>query len=148
MKRVLLGMSAILVLAVGMAACKKAATPPAPGTDMTTGAPATGEAVPAPTPPTTAVPPGGTIAPDDIAQALSKAVCGRMSACEPKREGQPPVKPEDCASMMSKDLAQALPEKAKLINRDQLTGCVAAIDKATCDELNAPTAPKGCEFMD
>ncbi|MBI2346969.1 MAG: hypothetical protein HYV03_08895 [Deltaproteobacteria bacterium] len=135
----------LLVVGIGVGACKRAAQPPVGEP------PAAGQAAPEQkTAPEMGAPAAG-ILPDEIAGALSKAVCGRMTECEKaKQQGQaqPPVSAEDCTNMMSKDLAQALPEKAKAINRDQLTTCVAAITKATCEELNAPTAPKGCEFMD
>lgn len=149
MKTSMFGIAALLVLALGVGACKKAPAPAAsvpgseaPATDATKG--------PAPTTPGTPPVAGATLAPDEIANTLSKAVCARMTVCEQtkKTEGQPPVSEADCTNMMAKDLAQALPEKAKAIGKDQLGTCVAAITKATCEELNAPSAPKGCEFMD
>lgn len=150
MKNSTLGLTAMLVLAMGIGACKKAATPPATDTTPGAAAPATPDAAKGETPPATPPTAGATIPADEIAGSLSKAVCARMTACEKekKQEGQPPVSEADCTNMMTKDLAQALPEKAKAVSRDQLSGCVAAISKATCDELNAPNAPKGCEFMD
>lgn len=149
MKTRTFGIAALLVLALGVGACKKAPAPaaPVPGQEV----PATDATkAPATTPPTTPPVAGATIPSDEIASSLSKAVCARMTACEQakKTEGQPPVSETDCTNMMAKDLAQALPEKAKAIGKDQLGTCVAAITKATCEELNAPSAPKGCEFMD
>lgn len=81
---------------------------------------------------------------EDIADALSRAVCGRMVACN-QNAG---INEVDCAAGMTKDLAQALPEKAKTVDKPALNSCVAAIGGATCDALNSPTPPKGCEFMD
>ncbi|MBI2343389.1 MAG: hypothetical protein HYV02_03490 [Deltaproteobacteria bacterium] len=84
------------------------------------------------------------LAPEQIADALSKAVCSRMVACNPESG----VSETDCAAGMTKDLAQALPDKAKVVQKGVLEMCVAAIAAASCEDLNSPTPPKGCEFME
>lgn len=145
MKNVSLMMVAIAVIAVGASACKKAATPPT-GETSPTATPAT----PSTTPPTEATPPtaGTTLPTEEIAGAISKAVCTVMTKCEKNKvEGQPPVTEADCTSMMTKDLSQALPEKAKVVNKDQLSKCIAAITTASCEDLDKQSAPSGCEFM-
>ncbi|MBI4365574.1 MAG: hypothetical protein HY543_02025 [Deltaproteobacteria bacterium] len=145
MKKTSIVLAGMLLVGLAFAACKKAATPPAAPAPTQEGAQTT-----EPGKDTGAPVAAATITPEEIAGSLSKAVCARMTACEAGKQqpGQPPVNEADCATMMSKDLSQALPEKAKAVSRDQLSTCVASITKATCEELNAPSAPKGCEFMD
>lgn len=148
MKHVTLALAAATVVAVGFSACNKAATPPT-GNAPTTVTPATPEAKDV-TPPSTPAPIAGRLVAEEIAGALSKAVCARMTICEKEtaQQGQTPPSEADCTTAMTKDLAQALPEKARTVNREQLTICVASITKASCDELKASTPPKGCEFID
>ena len=117
---------ALIFVALGVAGCK--------------GGCQKGEEPAAPTPEETAQ---ATISADLIADALSKAVCTRMVACNQSAG----VNETDCAAGMTKDLAQALPEQAKAVNKGTLDLCTAAITKATCEELNSPNPPKGCEFM-
>lgn len=88
--------------------------------------------------------PAAELTPEQIADALSKAVCGRIVVCNQETG----TTADDCAAGMTKDLSQALPDKAKVVSRTNLEGCVAAITSASCDDLNAPTPPKGCEFME
>ncbi|GEM_PF-4108265 len=125
-----LWMAAVLGSCVlGMIACKKAADTTAPGD-------ATKKTETAPT--------AAAMKAEDISDALSKAVCGRMVACN-QNAG---VSEADCATGMSKDLVKALPEKAKTISKATLDSCVAAIGKATCEELSSPNPPAGCDFME
>jgi hypothetical protein len=84
------------------------------------------------------------LAPEQIADALSKSVCARMVACNTDAG----ITEADCAAGMTKDLAQALPDKAKVVSQSGLDGCIAAITKASCEDLKAPSPPKGCEFME
>ncbi|MBI4237430.1 MAG: hypothetical protein HY696_03295 [Deltaproteobacteria bacterium] len=138
-----------LGLIAGLGACKKApeatgTTTPETKTETTAPAqPEAGKAPEATTPSTAATPTAGGLTAEAIADSLSKAVCERMAACN-QNSG---LSAADCTSGMSKDLAQNLPEKAKAVDKGGLDGCVAAIAKATCDELNSPEPPKGCEFM-
>lgn len=117
-----------------------------------TAAPTTTEA-PAPAAPATApdtaktdaaaaTPGTGGLTPQQIADAVSKSVCKRMTTCNPQGGSE-----TDCASGLSKDMAANLGDKAKAINQVALDGCLASITKATCDQLAAPTPPAGCEFM-
>jgi hypothetical protein len=123
----------VLMLIIGIAACK--------------GACQKGEDAPADDTPTkeeASTPTKASLTPESIADALSKAVCARMVACN----AEAGLNEADCAAGMTKDLAQALPEKAKVVAKDTLNGCIAAINKATCDDLNSPRPPKGCDFME
>lgn len=137
----------VMGLMAGMAACKKApeGTAAAPEAKTETAAAPTdaAKAPEATTPSTAAAPTAGGLTAEVIADSLSKAVCERMAACN-QNSG---LSATDCTAGMSKDLAQNLPEKAKAVDKGGLDGCVAAITKATCEELNSPEPPKGCEFM-
>ena len=113
-----------IALAFGVVACKKKAT--------------TGEA------PVDAAAAKKAVTVDDVAEALSKAVCDRMVACEANAG----LSAADCAAGLRKDL-QSLPEdKATQLNQASLGKCVASITKATCEALNSPNPPEGCEFME
>jgi hypothetical protein len=85
----------------------------------------------------------GGLSPQQIADAVSKTVCKRMTACNPQGGSE-----TDCISGLSKDMAGNLSDKAKAIAQAQLDTCMASITKATCEQLAAPTPPAGCEFMD
>ncbi|PIR19874.1 MAG: hypothetical protein COV45_07805 [Deltaproteobacteria bacterium CG11_big_fil_rev_8_21_14_0_20_47_16] len=84
----------------------------------------------------------GGLTPQQIADAVSKSVCKRMSTCNPKGGSE-----ADCATGLSKDMASNLSDKAKAIDQTALDACIASITKATCEQLAAPTPPAGCEFM-
>ena len=86
----------------------------------------------------------GGLSLQQIAESLSKSVCERMGACD-KSAG---LTVADCAAGMTSDLAQALPAKAGDTTKAQLDTCLGAIAKATCEELNSPNPPKGCEFIE
>lgn len=88
-------------------------------------------------------PGAGGLTPQRIADTVSKAVCKRMTACNPQGGTE-----ADCSSGLSKDMAGNLSDKAKAIAQAQLDTCLASITKATCEQLAAPTPPAGCEFMD
>lgn len=117
-------------------------------------APATATAPAAPTAPEAAVPeaakteaaiatPGtGGLTPQQIADAVSKTVCKRMTGCNPQGG-----KEVDCISGLSKDMAGNLSDKARSITQAQLDSCLDSINKATCEQLSASTPPTGCEFM-
>ncbi len=130
----------IAMLVFGLTACKGGCqknaadqtTPTPAGQDQSAG-------TPTPTTPGTA-----ELTPEQIADSLSKAVCGRIVACNQEAG----TSATDCAAGMTKDLAQALPDKAKTVTKTSLDGCVAAISSASCDDLNSPAPPKGCEFME
>lgn len=119
----------VAVLGVGIAACKKKDEAAATAGD---------------TKPTEAAAPQVPLTPEAIADVLSKAVCERMVACDQNAA----ISVAECSSGMAKDLAQALPEKAKAVAKDVLDKCVASIAAATCESLNSPTPPAGCEFME
>lgn len=108
-------------------------------------APVTPEATPeaAKTEASLSTPGTGGLSPQQIADAVSKTVCKRMTACNPQGGTE-----TDCASGLSKDMASNLSDKAKAITQAQLDTCMASITKATCEQLAAPTPPAGCEFMD
>lgn len=89
-----------------------------------------------------ATPGAGGLTPQQIADAVSKSVCKRMTTCNPQGGSE-----TDCVTGLSKDMAANLGDKAKSINQVALDGCLASITKATCDQLAAPTPPAGCEFM-
>ncbi len=124
----------ITVVAVGLNACKGGCQK---GADQPAGTPTEATAP-------TEAPAAAELTPEQIADALSKAVCGRIVACNQEAG----TTADDCAAGMTKDLAQALPDKAKTVSKATLDGCIAAINAASCDDLNAPTPPKGCEFME
>ncbi len=84
----------------------------------------------------------GGLTPQQIADAVSKAVCKRMTGCNPQGGSE-----TDCVTGLSKDMATNLSDNAKAINQTALDTCLASITKATCDQLAAPTPPAGCEFM-
>lgn len=125
----------IATVVVGFAACKGGC--PKGGGEQSPTAPTEQSAAPT-------TPGAAELSPEQIADSLSKAVCGRIVACN-KEAG---TTADDCAAGMAKDLSQALPDKAKSVGKTTLDGCIAAITSASCDDLNAPTPPKGCEFME
>lgn len=88
-------------------------------------------------------PGSGGLSSQQIADAVSKAVCKRMTTCNPQGGSE-----SDCSSGLSKDMAGNLSDKAKAVTQPQLDTCLASIGKATCEQLASPTPPSGCEFMD
>lgn len=90
-----------------------------------------------------ATPGTGGLSPQQIADTVAKSVCKRMTGCNPQGGSE-----SDCVTGLSKDMAGNLSDKAKAIAQAQLDTCLAAITKATCEQLAAPTPPAGCEFMD
>lgn len=85
----------------------------------------------------------GGLTPQQISDAVSKAICKRMTTCNPQGGSE-----SDCASGLSKDMAANLSDKARAIVQTTLDTCLASVTKATCEQLAAPTPPAGCEFMD
>ncbi len=127
-------------LAVTTGCSKKAADTTAPATTQAPAA-TTPEAAKSDT--AVATPGAGGLTPQQIADSVSKTVCKRMTTCNPQggNEG-------DCISGLSKDMATNLSDKAKSVTQAQLTTCIDAITKATCEQLSGSTPPAGCEFMD
>lgn len=128
-----LWLAMLLAGVFAVSACSKAKDDAKPATDETTKT-ETGEVSKDVTAPLT---------PEAIADALSRAVCSRMVACN-QNAG---VTEADCAAGMTKDLSQALPEPARTVEKDVLDSCIESIKKASCEDLNSPTPPAGCEFM-
>jgi hypothetical protein len=85
----------------------------------------------------------GGMTPQQIADTMSKAVCKRMTTCNPQGGSE-----TDCVSGLSKDMAVNLSDKAKAITQAALDTCVGMIAKATCEQLSSDKAPGGCDFMD
>lgn len=142
MNRILILMTcAAMASSVGVIGCSKKA-PEAPASPPAA-TPATAAPEAAKIEASLSAPGTGGLSPQQIADAVSKTVCKRMTACNPQGGSE-----TDCASGLSKDMAANLSDKAKAIAQAQLDTCLASIGKATCEQLAAPTPPAGCEFMD
>lgn len=77
-----------------------------------------------------------------ISESLSKALCARMVECAPGTMTE-----EECVTQTTESLNQAQVEAPINANDEQLTACVEAIKKGTCEEVLGTEPPAGCEFL-
>lgn len=86
---------------------------------------------------------GEAVSVEEIATLLSKAVCERLVTCEESAG----LTAADCAAGLKKDLEGLPAEKVATIQKPMLETCVAAITKSSCEDLQQPNPPAGCEFI-
>lgn len=133
----------VAAVALAGACSKKAAEPAVPAaTETPAAAPAAAAPEAAKTEAVVSTPGVGGLTPQQIADAVSRSVCKRMTTCNPQGGSE-----TDCVTGLSKDMAANLSDPAKAITQAAMDGCLASISKATCEQLSAPTPPAGCEFM-
>jgi len=80
---------------------------------------------------------------DKVLESVVVAMCKKMVTCQPN-------------AMPSEDFCKTTMKTAMSSNKDlpkvaatqkELDGCIASIDKASCDGLMGSEPPAGCEFL-
>lgn len=88
---------------------------------------------------------GGTekkLSTDQVLDSITKSVCQKMAECNKMPNA------DACQSVMKTALSGVGEKKPDLSTSEKsLNACVAAIEKATCDDMQAKEPPKDCAFM-